>query len=232
MTIFDEIKADPANAAYTKAGWDPIFSAPAAAKVLIIGQAPGLKVQETGIMWNDASGDRLRDWLGVSKQTFYESGQIAVIPMDFYYPGKAKSGDKPPRKGIAEKWHPRLLAAMPDIQLTILVGSYAQKYYLDLPKSVTLTATVKDFDRFWPKYLPIVHPSPRNNIWLKKNPWFEEEIVPDLRKRVAQLLSTKSWVHYICKDRLFSYLRLWRECTRFSGLGNLVVCYFDHRLIF
>ncbi|CAK1225721.1 uracil-DNA glycosylase family protein [Fructobacillus tropaeoli] len=192
MTIFDEIKADPANAAYTKAGWDPIFSAPATAKVLIIGQAPGLKVQETGIMWNDASGDRLRDWLGVSKQIFYESGQIAVIPMDFYYPGKAKSGDKPPRKGIAEKWHPRLLAAMPDIQLTILVGSYAQKYYLDLPKSATLTATVKDFDRFWPKYLPIVHPSPRNNIWLKKNPWFEEEIVPDLRKRVAQLLSTKS----------------------------------------
>ncbi|CAK1223605.1 uracil-DNA glycosylase family protein [Fructobacillus cardui] len=208
MTIFDEIKADPANADYTKAGWNPIYSAPATAKILIIGQAPGLKVQETGVMWNDASGDRLRNWLSVSKKTFYESGQIAVIPMDFYYPGKAKSGDKPPRKGVAERWHPRLLAMMPDIQLTILVGSYAQKYYLDLPRSATLTATVKDFDRFWPKYLPIVHPSPRNNIWLKKNPWFEEEIVPNLRKRVAQLLTTENRVYQSCRTKSLSCLPL------------------------
>lgn len=109
MSIFDEIKADPMNKAYTEKGWDPIFNAPKTAKIVIIGQAPGLKVQNSGIMWNDESGDRLREWLGVSKEEFYDSGDIGVIPMDFYYPGKAKSGDMPPRKGIAEKWHPALL---------------------------------------------------------------------------------------------------------------------------
>ncbi|GAP00237.1 uracil-DNA glycosylase family protein [Fructobacillus ficulneus] len=188
MTIFDEIKADPANAEYTQRGWNPIYAAPKTAKILIVGQAPGLKVQESGIMWNDASGDRLREWLGVSKETFYDSGLFAVIPMDFYYPGKAKSGDKPPRLGVAEKWHPRLLALMPNIQLTILVGAYAQHYYLHLAKSVTLTETVKNFERYWPKYLPIVHPSPRNNIWLKKNSWFEAEVVPNLQRRVREIL--------------------------------------------
>ncbi|MBS9337225.1 uracil-DNA glycosylase family protein [Fructobacillus parabroussonetiae] len=188
MTIHDEIKADPMNQDYTKKGWDPIFIAPKTAKIVIIGQAPGLKVQESGIMWNDASGDRLREWLGVSKEEFYDSGDIGVIPMDFYYPGKAKSGDEPPRKGIAEKWHPRLLDRMADRQLTILVGSYAQKYYLHLKSSAKITDTIKNYEEYWPTYFPIVHPSPRNNIWLAKNPWYEKEVVPALQKRVRDIL--------------------------------------------
>ncbi|MCK8617113.1 uracil-DNA glycosylase family protein [Fructobacillus sp. M158] len=188
MTIHDEIKADPMNKAYTEKGWDPIFIAPKTAKIVIIGQAPGLKVQESGIMWNDASGDRLREWLGVSKEEFYDSGDIGVIPMDFYYPGKAKSGDEPPRKGIAEKWHPRLLDRMADRQLTILVGSYAQKYYLHLKSSAKITDTIKNYEEYWPTYFPIVHPSPRNNIWLAKNPWYEKEVVPALQKRVRDIL--------------------------------------------
>ncbi|MBS9338084.1 uracil-DNA glycosylase family protein [Fructobacillus sp. M2-14] len=191
MSLFDEIKADPINADYTKKGLDPIFVAPKTAKIVIIGQAPGLKVQETGIMFNDASGDRLREWLGISKEEFYDSGDIGIIPMDFYYPGKAKSGDKPPRKGIAEKWHTKLLAQMPNRQLTILVGSYSQRYYLGLKSSVTMTETIKNWKEYWPQYFPIVHPSPRNNIWLSKNPWFEKDVLPELQKRVREILETK-----------------------------------------
>ncbi|MBS9336069.1 uracil-DNA glycosylase family protein [Fructobacillus papyrifericola] len=191
MTIHEEIKQDPMNRAYTEKGWEPIFIAPKTAKIVIIGQAPGLKVQESGIMWNDASGDRLREWLGVSKEEFYDSGDIGVIPMDFYYPGKAKSGDVPPRKGIAEKWHPRLLDRMADRQLTILVGSYAQKYYLHLKSSAKITDTIKNYEEYWPTYFPIVHPSPRNNIWLAKNPWYEKEVVPALQKRVRDILGPK-----------------------------------------
>ncbi|MCO0832295.1 uracil-DNA glycosylase family protein [Fructobacillus sp. W13] len=192
MSLFDDIKADPENSEYTKQGIDPIFVTPKTAKILIIGQAPGLKVQQTGIMFNDASGDRLREWLGISKEEFYDSGDIAVLPMDFYYPGKGKSGDLPPRKGIAEKWHPKLLAEMPNIQLTILVGSYSQRYYLQLKSSATMTKTIKNWQQYWPQYFPIVHPSPRNNIWLAKNPWFEQEVIPTLQKRVRDILNSKS----------------------------------------
>ncbi|CAK1223488.1 Uracil-DNA glycosylase (Udg4) [Fructobacillus fructosus] len=188
MSIFDEIKADPMNKSYTEKGWDPIFNAPKTAKIVIIGQAPGLKVQNSGIMWNDESGDRLREWLGVSKEEFYDSGDIGVIPMDFYYPGKAKSGDMPPRKGIAEKWHPALLKQMADRQLTILVGSYAQHYYLHLKSSAKITDTIRNYEEYWPKYFPIVHPSPRNNIWLARNPWYEKDVVPALQKRVRDIL--------------------------------------------
>lgn len=191
MSIFEEIMADPENAAYTEAGWQPVFSAPATAKILIIGQAPSQKVQESGIMWHDASGDRLRDWLGIDEATFYQSGKIGVIPMDFYFPGKVTSGDKPPRPGIAEKWHARLLAQMPDVALIILIGAYAQRYYLKLKPSETITATIRDYQQFLPRYFPIVHPSPRNNIWLKKNPWFEQEVIPALQKNVRQILDEK-----------------------------------------
>ncbi|MFC4760442.1 uracil-DNA glycosylase family protein [Fructobacillus durionis] len=188
MSLFDEIKADPMNKEFTDKGWNPIFNAPKTAKIVIIGQAPGLRVQNTGIMWNDASGDRLREWLGVSKEEFYDSGDIGVIPMDFYYPGKAKSGDKAPRKGIAEKWHPQLLEQMADRQLTILVGSYSQHYYLHQKSSAKITDTIRNYEEYWPKYFPIVHPSPRNNIWLAKNPWYEKDVVPALQKRVRQIL--------------------------------------------
>ena len=130
--IFAEIMADPQNETYTQAGIEPLYYANPQAKLLIIGQAPGKKAQDSRIVWNDPSGDRLCSWLAVDRQTFYESGQVAVLPMDFYFPGSGKSGDLPPRKGFAQKWHPRLLAAMPNIQLTILVGAYATKHYLNL----------------------------------------------------------------------------------------------------
>ena len=121
--------SDPQNASYTERGIEPLFAAPKTARINIIGQAPGLKTQEAGLYWKDKSGDRLRDWLGVDEDTFYNSGYFAVLPMDFYFPGHGKSGDLPPRTGFAEKWHPQLLQELPDIQLTLLIGQYAQAYY-------------------------------------------------------------------------------------------------------
>lgn len=182
------IMADEANQAYTKAGIEPLFAAPTTAKINIIGQAPGLKTQEAGLYWKDKSGDRLRDWLGVDEETFYKSDKIAVIPMDFYYPGKGKSGDLPPRAGFAEKWHPQILRLLPDIELTLLIGSYAQHYYLHQKSSVKLTDNVRHFRDFLPDFFPIVHPSPRNQIWQKKNPWFATEVLPELRARVTKIL--------------------------------------------
>lgn len=182
------IMADEANQAYTKAGIEPLFAAPTTAKINIIGQAPGLKTQEAGLYWKDKSGDRLRDWLGVDEEIFYQSDKIAVIPMDFYYPGKGKSGDLPPRAGFAEKWHPQILRLLPDIELTLLIGSYAQHYYLHQKSSVKLTDNVRHFRDFLPDFFPIVHPSPRNQIWQKKNPWFATEVLPELRARVTKIL--------------------------------------------
>ena len=182
------IMADEANQAYTKAGIEPLFAAPPTAKINIIGQAPGLKTQEAGLYWKDKSGDRLRDWLGVDEETFYQSDKIAVIPMDFYYPGKGKSGDLPPRAGFAEKWHPQILRLLPDIELTLLIGSYAQHYYLHQKSSVKLTDNVRQFRDFLPDFFPIVHPSPRNQIWQKKNPWFATEVLPELKARVTKIL--------------------------------------------
>ena len=182
------IMADEANQAYTKAGIEPLFAAPTTAKINIIGQAPGLKTQEAGLYWKDKSGDRLRDWLGVDEETFYQSDKIAVIPKDFYSPGKGKSGDLPPRAGFAEKWHPQILRLLPDIELTLLIGSYAQHYYLHQKSSVKLTDNVRQFRDFLPDFFPIVHPSPRNQIWQKKNPWFATEVLPELRARVTKIL--------------------------------------------
>ncbi|MGR8860961.1 uracil-DNA glycosylase family protein [Leuconostoc citreum] len=188
MSLFEEIANDEDNKVYKAKGWLPIYAAPRTAEILIIGQAPSKRVQETGIMWHDASGDRLRDWLGVSETVFYQSGKIGVIPMDFYYPGKAASGDKAPRKGVAEKWHPKLLGEMPNVKLIILIGAYAQRYYLNLTNKETITATIKNYQHYLPKYFPIVHPSPRNNIWLKKNPWFEQEVLPMFKQEVQAIL--------------------------------------------
>lgn len=187
-TINAEIAADPMNQSYTGRGILPLFRASAAARLVIVGQAPGRKAEETRLFWNDPSGDRLRDWMGVTREQFYGSEYIAQLPMDFYYPGKGKSGDQPPRRGFAEKWHPRLLAAMPSIETIILVGSYAQEYYLDARRKENLTETVRSFREYLPDYLPLVHPSPRNQIWLKRNPWFEQDVIPVLRERVRSLV--------------------------------------------
>ncbi|HEO5329923.1 TPA: uracil-DNA glycosylase family protein [Streptococcus agalactiae] len=186
--IIKAIKSDSQNQNYTENGIDPLFAAPKTARINIVGQAPGLKTQEARLYWKDKSGDRLRQWLGVDEETFYHSGKFAVLPLDFYYLGKGKSGDLPPRKGFAEKWHPLILKEMPNVQLTLLVGQYAQKYYLGSSAHKNLTETVKAYKDYLPDYLPLVHPSPRNQIWLKKNPWFEKDLIVDLQKIVADIL--------------------------------------------
>ena len=168
-------------------GPNPILRASSTAGVLIIGQAPGTRVHQTGIPWNDPSGDRLRDWMQVDRDRFYDEQEVAIIPMGFCYPGKGKSGDLPPRPECAAEWHNRLLAEMPSVRLTILIGKYAQDYYLD-SKRQSLTETVKSWRNYLPEYFPLPHPSPRNNRWLRNNPWFEEEVLPAFRKRITDLL--------------------------------------------
>ena len=186
--IAEEIRNDPENASFTKRGIDPLFFAGPDCRIMIVGQAPGRVAEESGIVWNDRSGDRLRDWMGIDRDTFYNSGKLAIVPMDFYFPGTGKSGDLPPRKDFADKWHPRLLELMPDLKLTILVGSYATKRYLKLKSSASLTQVVKDYHDYLPEFFPLVHPSPRNQIWMKKNPWFNQTVIPDLQKLVAQIM--------------------------------------------
>lgn len=192
MMIFDKIKqeimTDPMNESYTKMGIPPIFKASIDARIAIVGQAPGRKAEETQLFWNDLSGDRLRAWMGVSREIFYNTNRIAHLPMDFYYPGKAKTGDLPPRKGFAEKWHPRLLDEMPNIEIIFLIGSYAQKYYLNKRQEKSLTETVKNYQNYLPEYFPLVHPSPLNLGWLKQNPWFESDVLPVLKEIVNKNL--------------------------------------------
>ena len=185
--IKNAIMSDPQNQPFSERGIEPLFSAPTSARINIVGQAPGLKAEQSRLYWNDQSGVRLREWLGVDREMFYHSGLFAIIPMDFYYPGKGKSGDLPPRKGFAEKWHPPILADLPDIELTILIGQYAQKYYLPDNK-LNVTDTVKNYQKFLPHFLPLVHPSPRNQVWLKKNPWFEQEVILHLQNLVKQII--------------------------------------------
>ncbi|GEO67746.1 hypothetical protein FD37_GL000989 [Levilactobacillus spicheri DSM 15429] len=158
------------------------------ATILVISQAPGRIAQNTKTYFNDASGDRLREWMGVTREEFYHSDKIAVMPLDFYYPGKGKSGDLPPRKGFAEKWHAPLLAQMSNVQLTLLVGQYAIKAYLGKRREKTLTATVQRYQDYLPDYFPLVHPSPLNYGWQKRNPWFQTDVVPDLQARVRVAL--------------------------------------------
>ncbi len=185
--IIKQLEQDKRNESYTNRGVSPVFQVDKDARILIIGQAPGRKVEETGIPFNDKSGEKLISWMGIDKETFY-SKKIAIVPMDFYYPGKGKSGDLPPRKFIAEEYHPEILNLMPDISLTILIGKYSMDYYLKDRKKRNLTETVEAFREYLPDYFPIVHPSPLNFRWQAKNPWFEEEVVPALQKRVHEVL--------------------------------------------
>lgn len=186
--IASSIIADPQNKEFTERGIFPLFSAPKTARINIVGQAPGLKAEQTRLYWNDKSSDRLRDWLGVDYDYFYNSGMFAVLPMDFYYPGKGKSGDLPPRSGFAEKWHPQILENLPNIQLTLLIGQYAQKFYLSDNKN-NVTETVKNYQKFLPHFIPLVHPSPRNQFWIERNPWFGEKVIPDLQKLVKRIIN-------------------------------------------
>ncbi len=189
--ITEKLKADERNQSYTERGISPVFQVSGDAKILIIGQAPGRKVEESGIPFNDKSGEKLMRWMGIDRDVFY-SPAIAIVPMDFYYPGKGKSGDLPPRKFIAKEYHPEILGMMPDIQLTILIGKYSIDYYLRENKKKNLTETVAAYKEYLPKYFPIVHPSPLNFRWQARNPWFEEEVVPELQKRVREILKENS----------------------------------------
>jgi len=165
----------------------PIVRASASAKICIIAQAPGIRVHETGLSFNDPSGDRLRGWMGVDRDTFYDETKVSIVGMGFCFPGHdAQGGDKPPRKECADAWHGKLFALLPAFQLTLLVGSYAQARYIET--HANMTETVKAWREYRPRYVPLPHPSWRNNAWLKRNPWFETELLPYLRRRVRDVL--------------------------------------------
>lgn len=183
--LLPEIRACRVCAEHLPLGPRPVLRAAETARVLIVGQAPGTKVHESGIPWNDPSGERLRQWLGLDRDTFYDEGRIAIAPMAFCYPGRdPRGGDKPPRPECAPLWHPRLLAALPKLDLILLVGSYAQAYYLSRTRKRTMSATVAAWRDYQPLYWPMPHPSWRNTAWLKKNPWFETDLLPPLRARI------------------------------------------------
>lgn len=185
--IISQIENDSRNYEYTKRNIPPILQVNSKAKVLIIGQAPGKKVEESLIPFNDKSGDTLISWMGIDSDTFY-SDKIAILPMDFYYPGKGKTGDLPPRKFIANEYHESILNELKNIELTILIGKYSMDYYLKGQMKKNLTETVRCFDEYLPKYFPIVHPSPLNFRWQAKNPWFVQDVVPVLKKTVKKIL--------------------------------------------
>ncbi len=188
-SLLAEVRACRVCEAHLPLGPRPMVSAADGARLLIVGQAPGTKVHETGIPWNDPSGDRLREWLDLDRDTFYDAGRIAIVPTGFCYPGRAeKGGDNPPRPECAPLWHPPLLAALPKIKLTLLVGTYAQAVYLADRRKKTMTETVNAWREYAPEFLPTPHPSWRTTFWLKKNSWFEAEVVPELRRRVRDLL--------------------------------------------
>ena len=165
----------------------PVIQIHPNARILIAGQAPGRKVQASGIPFDDASGDRLRDWMGISKDVFYNPKQVAIVPMGFCFPGTGKSGDLPPRPECAETWRERVLNLLPNIKSTLVIGKYAQDYHFN-QGAKTLTELVNNWKEYWPERIPLPHPSPRNNLWLRKNPWFESDLVPLLQPHIAKIL--------------------------------------------
>ena len=167
----------------------PVLRASASARLLIVGQAPGTKVHASGIPWDDRSGDRLRQWLGLDRETFYDERRIAIVPMGMCYPGvDPRGGDNPPRPECAPLWHDRILAHLSGVELVLLIGSYAQKRYLGPRRAPTMTRTVAEWRDHLPRHLPLPHPSWRNTAWLRRHPWFEAELVPQLQRRVADLV--------------------------------------------
>lgn len=187
--IKEEIINDPLNKDYISKGFLPVFQVSENSKILIVGQAPGLKAQEAVILFKDKSGINLRSWLNVTEDEFYNEELFAILPMDFFYPGKAKTGDLPPRKEFAKKWHPKIIEKLKDLKLIILIGTYANKFYLKDKTEENLTLTVKNYKNYLPTYFPIVHPSPLNFRWQNKNPWFKEEVLKDLKKLVKKIIS-------------------------------------------
>ena len=188
-SLFDDIAACTLCAAHLPLGPRPVLRASdPRARVLVVGQAPGTKVHASGIPWDDASGKRLRAWMGVTGEDFYDPSKFAIMPMGFCYPGRGKSGDNPPRPECAPLWHDRVLALLPNIELTLLIGAYAQARYLAARRKSSLSDTVRAWrDYAADGFIPLVHPSPRNQGWLKTHPWFEAEIIPYLKQHIAKL---------------------------------------------
>jgi uracil-DNA glycosylase len=170
----------------------PVLRAGETARILLVGQAPGLRVHTTGIPWGDPSGDRLRAWMGIDGDLFYDEARVAIIPMGYCYPGRGKSGDKPPRRECAAMWLDHLLAKLPRIKLTLLIGQYAQRHFLAERRKPTLTETVKAWREYAPQYIPLPHPSPRNQPWFKRHAWFEAELIPMLQSRINALVAGSS----------------------------------------
>lgn len=186
--LLREIRACRLCEAELPLGPNPVVRASAGAKLLVVGQAPGARVHDSGIPWNDSSGIRLRHWLGIERERFYDERDIAIVPMGFCYPGTGAAGDLPPRPECGRTWHPRLIPLLPNIRLTLLIGHYAQAFFLGDQRGRTLTDTVRNWRRYAPRYIPLPHPSPRNQLWLKNNPWFELELIPVLRSAVQDCL--------------------------------------------
>ncbi len=186
--LLKDIRSCRICADYLPLGPNPVITVSPQTRILIIGQAPGIKVHASGIPWDDLSGKELRRWLDVSPEIFYELKNFGVMAMGMCYPGKGSSYDLPPRPECARHWHHQVLAQLPDLRLTLLIGTYAQKFYLGKDSKKNLTDNVMHFEEFLPHYFPLIHPSPRNLIWQRRNPWFEESVIPELRKIVAEII--------------------------------------------
>jgi uracil-DNA glycosylase len=182
------VRACTLCAAHLPLGPRPVVQVHGSARILVAGQAPGRRVHATGVPFDDASGERLRAWMSVTREQFYDAEQVAILPMGFCYPGSGRSGDLPPRTECAPSWRAPLIAQLRKLQLTLVIGQYAQAWHLP-DEAASLTETVAGWHRHWPFVLPLPHPSPRNNGWLKRNPWFEADLVPALRRRVADVLA-------------------------------------------
>ena len=186
--LLKDVRACTLCANHLPLGPRPVVQIHPSARILIAGQAPGRKVHETGVPFNDPSGDRLRLWMGIDRDTFYDATQIAILPMGFCFPGTGKSGDFPPRPECAPAWRDELLAHLKNLELTLVIGQYAQSYHLP-DHGLSVTSKVEAWRSSWPHTVPLPHPSPRNNLWLKRNPWFETELIPELRMRVTDVLA-------------------------------------------
>jgi uracil-DNA glycosylase len=190
-SLLKELRACTLCAAHLPLGPRPVLRARKSARLLVVGQAPGTRVHETGLPFNDRSGDRLRLWMNVSRDSFYDERRVAIVPMGFCYPGRdAAGGDLPPRPECAPLWHPKLRPMLPNIELTLLIGAYAQKYYLGTARKRSVAETVRAWRDYLPEFLPLPHPSWRNTGWLRRNPWFERELVPELRRRVEKAIGS------------------------------------------
>lgn len=187
--LLQQVRACNLCAPHLPHGVRPVLQLHPAARILVVGQAPGIRVHNSGVPFDDASGERLREWMGISREVFYEPTRMAIVPMGFCYPGTGKAGDLPPRPECAPHWRQQVLAHVPHITLTLVIGQYAQAWHLPDSGKSSVTRTVERWQEFAPGVIPLPHPSPRNNIWLKRNPWFAETLLPELKALVAKALA-------------------------------------------